>query len=53
MQGFLAVHGLDKQLLVLGELPYMPQQSRKLPSLDDMLAQPILKKQLWNALNNK
>lgn len=53
MQGFLAVHGLDKQLLVLGELPYMPQQSQKLPSLDDMLAQPILKKQLWNALNNK
>lgn len=53
MQGFLAVHGLDKQLLVLGELPCMPQQSRKLPSLDDMLAQPILKKQLWNALNNK
>lgn len=53
MQGFLAVHGLDKQLLVLGELPYIPQQSRKLPSLDDMLAQPILKKQLWNALNNK
>ena len=24
MQGFLAVHGLDKQLLALGELPYMP-----------------------------
>ncbi|WP_298143460.1 hypothetical protein [uncultured Acinetobacter sp.] len=53
MQGFFAVHGLDKQLLVLGELPYMPQQSLNLPSLEDMLAQPILKKQLWNALNNK
>lgn len=52
MQGFLAVHSLDKKLIILGDLPYVPEHGLKFPSLEAMLAQPILKKQLWNALHN-
>ena len=53
MQGFLDAHSVDKQLIVLGDLPYTHHKMLKLASLEEMLAQPILKKRLWQFIKNK
>ena len=54
LEGFLDAHSVAKPLLSLGQLPYLYQKAQQLPSLDDMLLQPSLKKQLWQQIyNNK
>jgi hypothetical protein len=52
VQGFLDAHSVDKQLMSLGDLPYSHSKLLKLASLDEMLAEPILKKRLWQFLQN-
>ena len=53
IQGFLNAHGMDKQIIGLGALPCAPEKMLTLASLDEMLIQPILKKQLWHYIQNK
>lgn len=52
IQGFLDATGVDQQILILGELPYIAMQSKweKMPSIQQLLEQPLLKKQLWQRL---
>jgi hypothetical protein len=52
VNGFLDAHSVDKQLISLGDVPYPHPKILKLASLDDMLTQPILKKQLWQMIQN-
>ncbi|WP_122898676.1 hypothetical protein [Acinetobacter sp. B51(2017)] len=54
LEGFLDAHSVAKPLFSLGQLPYLYQKAQQLPSLEDMLAQPSLKRQLWQHIyNNK
>ncbi len=55
IQGFLDVHGAEKQCFVLGQLPYFqkPEQAshyRYFPSLTELLNQESSKRQLWQEL---
>ena len=52
VEGFLDAHSVDKQLISLGDLPYSHTKILKLPSLNQMLAQPLLKKRLWQLIQN-
>lgn len=55
IQGFLDVHGAEKQCFVLGQLPYFqaPEQAshyRYFPSLTELLNQASSKRHLWQEL---
>lgn len=54
VQGFADAFSMEKTVLCLGEVPYL-QSSRSihLASLQDMLDQPLLKKRLWQFMQNK
>lgn len=54
VQGFLDAIALEKKIIVLGQLPHV-QLTRvvSLPALAEMLEQPLLKKQLWQAMQDK
>lgn len=52
LEGFLDAHSVDRPLISLGDLPYLHPKALRLPSLDDMLAKPMLKKQLWQLIQN-
>ncbi|OTG66009.1 hypothetical protein [Acinetobacter silvestris] len=53
IQGFLDALTQDKQVLGLGEIPHWHNQKIiALASLQDMLDQPILKKRLWQFMQN-
>lgn len=51
IQGFLDALTDNKMLITLGQLPYIKQSHLvAVPSLQQMLAQPTLKKQLWQLM---
>ncbi|MEF9957160.1 MAG: hypothetical protein RSA22_03780 [Acinetobacter sp.] len=51
IQGFLDAHAIQKKILCLGELNFIQHSNIiNLSSLEDMLAQPLLKKQLWQLM---
>lgn len=51
IQGFLDAHAIQKKILCLGELNFIQHSNIiNLASLEDMLAQPLLKKQLWQLM---
>ncbi len=53
IQGFLDALKADKQLLSLGGLPYFHgMQLTQLASLQEMLEQPLLKRRLWQFMQN-
>ncbi len=53
VQGFVDVLGMDKTLICLGNLPYIQQaKMMRLASLQEMLDKPLLKKQLWQLMQN-
>lgn len=53
IQGFLDALCLDKTLICLGNPPYIQQAKMMcLASLQEMLEQPLLKKQLWQLMQN-
>ncbi|MDV4313715.1 hypothetical protein MY149_12680 [Acinetobacter indicus] len=54
VQGFLDAIALEKKIIVLGQLPHVQlTQATALPALAEMLEQPLLKKQLWQAMQDK
>ncbi|MEQ1411590.1 hypothetical protein [Acinetobacter indicus] len=54
VQGFLDAIALEKKIIVLGQLPHVQlTQATALPTLAEMLEQPLLKKQLWQAMQDK
>lgn len=54
IQGFLDVISAEKTILVLGEIPhYQNSNIMHLATLQDMLDEPLLKKRLWNFIQNK
>ena len=51
IQGFLDAHAIQKKILCLGELNFIQHSNIiNLASLENMLAQPLLKKQLWQLM---
>ena len=52
VQGFLDATGLEQKVFILGELPYVQIQAHweKMPEIQQLLDQPVLKKQLWQRL---
>ena len=51
IQGFLDAHATQKKILCLGELNFIQHSNIiNLASLENMLAQPLLKKQLWQLM---
>lgn len=54
IQGFLDVISAEKTILVLGKIPhYQNSNIMHLATLQDMLDEPLLKKRLWNFIQNK
>ena len=54
IQGFLDVFSTEKNVLCLGEIPHLQaSHSIQLASLQEMLIQPLLKKRLWQFMQNK
>lgn len=54
VQGFLDAMSADKNILLLGQFPYLNHsKSIHLASLQEMLDQPILKKRLWQFMQKK
>lgn len=54
IQGFLDMMSMEKNIIFLGSVPYVhPVKMIQLASLQEMLEQPILKKRLWQFMQNK
>lgn len=54
IQGFLDVFSTEKNVLCLGEIPHLQaSHSIQLASLQEMMSQPLLKKRLWQFMQNK
>ena len=54
VQGFLDALSAEKNVLCLGGIPHLQSsKSIQLASLQDMLDQPLLKKRLWQFMQNK
>ena len=54
LQGFIDVCGVEKQLICVGEIPHLNMdQCTVLASLQEMIEQPILKRNLWQAMRIK
>ena len=54
VQGFLDAIGTDKNIILLGQLPYLADpKSINLAGLQEMLEQPLLKKRLWQFMQKK
>lgn len=52
--GFVDGQGMDKPILMLGEVPHFQHsKAMQLPSLQEMLEQPLLKRRLWQLMQNK
>ena len=53
VQGFVDAVALDKSLIVLGDVPHtLHLKAQKFSSLQQMLDQPLLKKDLWQYIRN-
>lgn len=51
IQGFIDVYAQEKKLICLGEIPHLSTKKYDvLASLQQMIDQPILKKELWNVM---
>jgi hypothetical protein len=51
LQGFIDGLAQDKKILSLGEIPHLvSDQLTVLASLEEMIAEPLLKRQLWNLM---
>lgn len=54
LQGFVDVYGVEKQLICVGEIPHLNMdQCTVLASLQQMLEQPTLKRNLWQVMRAK
>lgn len=54
VQGFLDAISADKNIILIGQLPYLADpKSINLASLQEMLDQPLLKKRLWQFMQKK
>ena len=54
IQGFLDMASLEKNIIALGPIPHVTHNKMiQLASLQDMLDQPILKKRLWQFMQNR
>ena len=54
LQGFIDVYGVEKQLICVGEIPHLNMdQCTVLASLQQMLEQPTLKRNLWQVMRAK
>ncbi|OTG90735.1 hypothetical protein [Acinetobacter sp. ANC 3813] len=54
VQGFSDALSADKNVLCLGDIPHLQSSSSiRLASLQEMLDQPLLKKRLWQFMQNK
>ena len=54
LQGFIDVYGMEKQLICIGKIPYLNMdQCTVLASLQQMLEQPTLKRNLWQVMRAK
>ena len=54
LQGFIDVYGVEKQLICMGEIPHLNMsQCTVLASLQEMIEQPMLKRNLWQAMRTK
>jgi DNA polymerase III psi subunit len=54
VSGFIDVQGIDKHILCLGAVPYYQHANAiQLASLQEMLEQPLLKRRLWQLIQNK
>jgi len=54
VQGFLDAISVDKNIILIGQLPYLADpKSINLASLQEMLDQPLLKKRLWQFMQKK
>ena len=53
IQGFVDAISIDKKVISLGKLPhYLSHDIMSLASLQDMLEEPLLKRRLWNFIQN-
>lgn len=53
VQGFADALSTDKNVLCLGEVPHLQSSFIRLASLQEMIDQPLLKKRLWQFMQNK
>ncbi len=54
VQGFIDAFSADKNILCLGDIPHLQSSHAiQLASLQDMLDQPLLKKRLWQFMQNQ
>lgn len=53
VQGFADALSTDKNVLCLGEVPHLQSSFIRLASLQEMIDQPLLKKGLWQFMQNK
>ena len=54
LQGFIDVYGVEKQLICVGKIPHLNMdQCTVLASLQQMLEQPTLKRNLWQVMRAK
>ena len=54
LQGFIDAYGVEKQLICVGEIPHLNMdQCTVLASLQQMLEQPTLKRNLWQVMLTK
>lgn len=54
VSGFIDAMSAEKNILCLGQIPYLTSsKSIQLASLQEMLEQPLLKKRLWQFMQNK
>ncbi|MCL6233334.1 hypothetical protein [Acinetobacter amyesii] len=54
VQGFIDAMSLDKNVICLGDIPYLEHAKvYPLASLQQMIEQPLLKKRLWQFMQNK
>lgn len=53
LQGFIDCLALDKKILSLGQIPHLlSNEITVVANLEEMLAEPLLKRQLWNLMKN-
>ncbi len=54
VQGFIDAISLDKNVICLGDIPHLEHAKvYPLASLQQMIEQPLLKKRLWQFMQNK
>jgi hypothetical protein len=55
LMGFLTRFGSERRLGLMGELPdaIIPDRLERLPSLEELLSEPLKKRSLWRLLSGK